>query len=68
LNPIGRKWWRDLGDGIMKSYMTSRLTKYFLGDQIKDDESVRECRMHGRDENTYTIMVEKPEGKSSRKA
>jgi hypothetical protein len=37
-------------------------TKYYDDDQIKD-EMGRACSMYKRDENAYSILIEKPEWK-----
>jgi hypothetical protein len=39
-------------------------TKYYYGDQIKEDEMGGSCSMHGGDENARSMFVGKPEGKS----
>jgi hypothetical protein len=37
--------------------------KYYLGDQIKEDEMDGACSTNGKDEKAYNISVGKPEGK-----
>jgi hypothetical protein len=37
--------------------------KYFYGDQVKEEDMGRGCRIHRRMKNTYKILVWKPEGK-----
>jgi hypothetical protein len=35
-----------------------------MSDQIKEDEMGGACGMHGRENNVYRFLVEKPEGKN----
>jgi hypothetical protein len=36
-----------------------------MDDQVKEDGMGRSCNTHGRDNNTYTILVRKQEAKRS---
>jgi len=44
-----------------------RFTKYYYGDQIKEDEMCGKCRTNGRDEKCLKILVGKTEGRRTRK-
>jgi len=43
----------------VRSFINCKLTKYYSGDQIAEDEIGWACSMHERDEQAHNILIGK---------
>jgi hypothetical protein len=50
-------------DCIMRSFITSRFTKYYSGNEISQDEMGGACSTRGREKNGYNNLAGNPEEK-----
>jgi hypothetical protein len=55
----GRKGWEAGGDCILRGLIIVRFTRYYYGDQIKEDEMDGTCSTHGRDGKCTNILTGK---------
>jgi len=47
----------------MRNFILACFTKYYSGNQIKEDEMDRECSTHSRDEKCVQYLLENLEGR-----